>query len=680
LGIRRKSNCADQVQDREADEALRESERQLRLVTDSLPVLIAYVDEDLYYRFNNATYERFLGVPLAQITGRPIKERLGEATFESIRPQIESALAGNEVVFEIEMQFPVAGPRHLSMTLVPRLDPYGKAEGFYVLGRDVTDQKIAETALEKQRALLRQVIDVDPNFIFAKDRQGRFTLVNQAVADAYATTVDDIVGKTDADFNSNPDEVAHFRKMDLEVFDTLQERIIPEESITDATGKKRWLQTVKRPLLDEGGAAMLMLGSATDITERKLAEEALAERLRFETLAARLSAGFINMPADRVEQEIDRALESLGEFFDIDRVSLVEVMPGGEGFIDERRWESERWDERCRLYADVSRTPLPEIWRRGETFSFDRPENVPDEPAWEYARELWTRAGVRSFVGVPVHVSDELVGALCFALFRREHAWPAEVVKNFRFVGESFANAMLRKRFETALRESERALRKSEAELQKLAGDLLAAQEAERRSLARDLHDDLTQRLAALSMDIVSIEAQRDPSPESIRDQLEELRTKLAELTSDVHGVARHLHPSVIDDLGLVKALRSECNDFSRREGIEVRFMHRRVPRTLSKDLSLSLYRIAQEGLRNVAKHSTSSDATVELAAVNGEINLAIRDEGIGFAAADVQGKGLGLVSMRERARLNGGVVAVDSEPGKGTSILIRVPLQGQAH
>ena len=123
---------------------------------------------------------------------------------------------------------------------------------------------------------LRQVIDVDPNLIFAKDAEGRFTLVNQAVADAFGTTVENIIGKTDADFNPNAAEVAHFRHRDEQVMQTQRELLIPEEMLTTATGKVLWLQTVKRPLLDERGVATQILGSATDITERKRAEFELA--------------------------------------------------------------------------------------------------------------------------------------------------------------------------------------------------------------------------------------------------------------------------------------------------------------------------------------------------------------------------------------------------------------------
>jgi PAS domain S-box-containing protein len=150
----------------------------------------------------------------------------------------------------------------------------------YAFVRDISERKRVEEELQKSHAFLRQVIDIDPNFIFAKDREGRFTLVNKAVADAYGTTVDNLVGKTDADFNSNHAEVASFRQKDLAVMDSLQDLFILEEAITDSAGRLRWLQTVKRPILDRRGIATMVLGAATDITERKHMEETLRQRER----------------------------------------------------------------------------------------------------------------------------------------------------------------------------------------------------------------------------------------------------------------------------------------------------------------------------------------------------------------------------------------------------------------
>jgi PAS domain S-box-containing protein len=134
---------------------------------------------------------------------------------------------------------------------------------------EITERKRAEQALDSERSFLRQVIDIDPNFIFAKDREGRFTLANRAVADAYGTTIEKLIGKTDADFNAHPKEVERFRQADLEVIETLRERFIPEERMTDAQGKVRWLQTVKRPIIESDGSVRQVLGASTDITRRK---------------------------------------------------------------------------------------------------------------------------------------------------------------------------------------------------------------------------------------------------------------------------------------------------------------------------------------------------------------------------------------------------------------------------
>jgi len=144
---------------------------------------------------------------------------------------------------------------------------------------DITERKRAEESLRGQQAFLRQVIDTAPNFIFAKDREGRFTLANQAVAEAYgAASADELIGKTDADFNRDPAEVEFFRRIDAEVMDTRREHFIPEERLTDAYGRVRWLQTVKRPIVEADGAVRQVLGASTDITQRKRTELELQEQ------------------------------------------------------------------------------------------------------------------------------------------------------------------------------------------------------------------------------------------------------------------------------------------------------------------------------------------------------------------------------------------------------------------
>jgi diguanylate cyclase (GGDEF)-like protein/PAS domain S-box-containing protein len=151
-------------------------------------------------------------------------------------------------------------------------------------------RRYAEDEIARHHAFLRQVIDLDRNFIFAKNRQGEFKLVNRALAEAYGTTVDVLLGKTDGDFNTNKEEVANFRMQDIQVMDTLLERFIAEEKITESDGKTRWLQTVKRPIISEDGTANLVLGVSVDITERKKQEERLARLNRIHAMLSGINS------------------------------------------------------------------------------------------------------------------------------------------------------------------------------------------------------------------------------------------------------------------------------------------------------------------------------------------------------------------------------------------------------
>jgi two-component system sensor kinase FixL len=261
-------------------ESLRESDERFRIMADTAPVLIwmAGLDKGCTY-FNRGWLE---------FTGRPLEKELGDGWAEGVhRDDIDRCLEIYTTAFDARQGFRMeyrlrrhdGDYRWFLDHGVPRFALEGNFLGYIGCCIDITDRKQAEGALEEGRAFLRQVIDVDPNFIFAKDREGRFVLANQAVADAYGTTVEQLIGKTDADFNRNAEEVEFFRRKDLETMDTLREQFIPEERVTDANGRVRWMQTIKRPIIGKDGTAHQMLGSATDITERKRMElEALRQR------------------------------------------------------------------------------------------------------------------------------------------------------------------------------------------------------------------------------------------------------------------------------------------------------------------------------------------------------------------------------------------------------------------
>jgi signal transduction histidine kinase len=204
---------------------------------------------------------------------------------------------------------------------------------------------------------------------------------------------------------------------------------------------------------------------------------------------------------------------------------------------------------------------------------------------------------------------------------------------------------------------------------------LVRAQEEEHRRIARELHDDLTQRLAVLAIEAGKLE-QVPGHGEDVVARARGIREQLVALSEIVHSLSRQLHPSILDDLGLVDALGSECLSLHQRDGVTVDYHAQNVPLDLSRDVALCFYRVAQEALRNVARHARCSEASVRLVADEREMVLCVQDRGVGFDIGGVGKTGLGLESIRERACLIQARLVVRSRPGKGTRVILRVPLQ----
>ena len=216
--------------------------------------------------------------------------------------------------------------------------------------------------------------------------------------------------------------------------------------------------------------------------------------------------------------------------------------------------------------------------------------------------------------------------------------------------------------------------RVAEREVRALHARLLTSYEQERGRLARELHDDVTQRLARLALDAAQIE-RRGPGGDAA-NLSRRMREELAHLTDDVQNLSRRLHPSVLFDLGLAEALRSEAERFAAAASMVVDTRLDGDPAALSPDVALCLYRVAQESLRNVARHARASHVEISLALREAGVELLVRDDGRGFdfEAARARG-GLGLVSLRERLHLVGGRLTVTSAPWRGTTVVAWVPV-----
>ena len=274
------SQLAHVIQRARAEAALRTSEERFaKAFRASLhPIVIAEMDSGLIIDANDASF-RLFGYDPAESTARTSVD-IGFWPNREDRARFVARLAreGSVKNLAATVQSRHGEPRHVLLS--SELIELNGKRCIVTVGTDMTDQLKAEADLRASHAFIRQIIDADPNFLFAKDREGRFTLVNKAVADAYGTSVEELIGKTDVDFNRNAEDVAAFRAKHLEVMDLCRDLFIPEETITDASGRVRWLQTVKRPIFDEEGRVTMVLGASTDITERKRIEEALRQRER----------------------------------------------------------------------------------------------------------------------------------------------------------------------------------------------------------------------------------------------------------------------------------------------------------------------------------------------------------------------------------------------------------------
>ena len=217
--------------------------------------------------------------------------------------------------------------------------------------------------------------------------------------------------------------------------------------------------------------------------------------------------------------------------------------------------------------------------------------------------------------------------------------------------------------------------RQTEEALRDLGGRLITAQEEERSRVARELHDDLNQRMALLSIELEQLSQRIPADRDNIRHSIQNVWARVQEISSEIHRVSYQLHPSKLDHLGLVAAVRSLCNELGTHHEIKIAFREKGCQRVLPKEVTLCLFRIVQESLRNAIKHSGALEATVTLAGSGNVVHLSVSDTGHGFDSGSVAAKsGLGLISMRERLRLVGGAISIHSTVC-GTKIEVSVPI-----
>lgn len=297
-------------------------------------------------------------------------------------------------------------------------------------------------------------------------------------------------------------------------------------------------------------------------------------------------------------------------------------------------------------------------------------EDIETDPGFEPHRPMAASVGFCAVHSTPLLSRTGKVLGIISTRFRRPHRPSDDELRLTDLYVRHASDMIERKRNEAALLESQR-------QLHDLTSRLIEAQEAQSKLLARELHDVLSQRLAVIGMELAGV-AQAPGMVQN--DVLPKVSHDIVTLASDIHRMSRQLHPAILDDLGLSAAIKSECLAFSDQYKMPTEFASIDVPQTIPDAVALSLYRIAQESLRNVGKHAGVSSVNVTLRGSADEISLDVEDRGNGFDPDGIRGKrGLGLVSMEERVRMIGGTLSVASQPGQGTHVKARVPLQQHA-
>jgi PAS domain S-box-containing protein len=494
------------------------------------------------------------------------------------------------------------------------------------------EQHAAE--LRSANAQMAAILDNIPDLAWVKDTHGRYVAANRALVRAlgYAEPAD-MVGKTDFDLHPLEHAMA-YRTADAEVMASgCRKRI--EETHLEADGRRRWVETIKTPFADGHGQLAGTAGIARDVTERKKVEEELARAnasLRSEVEERR-----------RIEARLQSSEARFRAIVETSPVPLCIVsMPYGKIFyaneplralfgLDPR---SDGISNIVDLYVDATeRDRLVEHLRQEGSFRntevhFRRPDGTT----------FWAMATAR------VATYDDA---------------PAIYVGLNDITG--------RKRIEQELFESREQLREVSAYME-------AIREEERKRIAMEIHDELGQLLTALKMDVSLLKMRLSGDPDALK-KTDDMRELVEKTIWMVRNVANHLRPAALN-FGIVSALEWLVEDFGRRNGIPCQFRINGSEPVLSDAHATAVFRIVQASLTNVARHARASRADVTLTGSYTALDLHVSDDGCGFdAAAAREGYSYGLLGMRERARLIGATLQIESAPDTGTAISIHVPL-----
>jgi PAS domain S-box-containing protein len=486
-----------------------------------------------------------------------------------------------------------------------------------------------ERALRESEERFRLMADTAPVLVWRASPDKRCDFFNRPWLEFTGRTIEQELGNGWSE-GVCPEDLDGCLRTYVSAFDARQPFRM-EFRLRRADGAYRWVLDTGVPRYGSDGSFAGYIGSCLDITDRKASEDALRDNQQRYTMATAAGAvGVWDWNFGTGEIYVDPTLKAILGFDDSEITTRVDD------------WGS-------RVYAG----DLAMVTARTQACI----DGLVDEYEVEH-RMLHKDGSVRWFLSRG-------------SLLRRADGAPQRMVGTKVDITE-------RRRAEEAIREQEAVLRMSEQEIQQLVGRLIAAQEAERSRIARDLHDDTSQQLAGLAIALSGLKRRMGAvqGNEDLQGDVASLQERTIALTENVRHLSHDLHPSVLEHSGLVTALTTYCRQVQGEQSVVVTFTTEGDFEPAGKQVALCLYRIAQEALRNVVAHAGARRADVRLRRTGDGAELTIADDGKGFdiARTGERSTGLGLVSINERARLVGGTVSITTELNKGTRVRVQIP------
>jgi PAS domain S-box-containing protein len=656
------SFALDQLQNEDerkaVEEELRKNETLYRSLFENMLNGFAYchmlyendIPQDFIYLNVNRKFEDLTG--LKNVTGKRVSEvipGIRESDAELFDTYSRVAMTGNPEEFEMYIK----SLKDWYSVLV-----YSPEKSYFVAVFEViTRRKLVVEALRESEERYRQIVDTAQEGIWLLDAERNITYANQRMLDILGYSLDEMIGTS---FNRFIDDQA---KKEAEIHFKRRQQGIKEQydfCFRRKDGTIIWAIVSASPLLSDDGNVVGSLGLITDITLRKQAEEDIRSHVaRVEALvrtAARLNAQLDMDTLLRIVcQEAASALNSPAAWINLyDPKQDILCFASDYGMPPEFK----------KGYQPLPRGVYNELNIQMSSINvFSDVQMLMDRPNWK----VFSSLNICTVAGGSMWRDEQLIGTLSVISYGEVRDFSQDELTFLQGLTDQAALAIVNIRlFEQVSAGRQR--------LQVLSKTLIEVQEKERRSLALELHDELGQMLSAVRISLHMIP--NLPQAEA-KEQLQEARTLVSDLLIRVRRMSLDLRPSMLDDLGLLPALYYLFKNYQAQTRETVSFEHSGLERRFTPEVEITAFRIIQEGLTNVMRHAVNKQVIVNVWADEQSLNMQMRDFGVGFDPAVVHSKGVssGLSGMRERTRLLGGEMVIESTPGKGTILTVRLLL-----